>query len=213
MIAAISAGLVMGFGASLTCMANCVPILVPVAASAEYPSIKKGIGSGALFSLGRLLSLVVLLAIFITIKEIATPGNSIIAIATLASGLILMVSSLSVLGVLNMVASSRLLCRYVSTKRSPLYLGILTGIRPCGPLLAALAYILALPKVVEMGVFLLFFWLASSLLIIAAGAISSGMAQVLGKGSGSNRIRRIFAIAMFVIGLILVLQAIGLLLY
>jgi hypothetical protein len=83
-------------------------------------------------------------------------------------------------------------------------------VRPCGPLVAALAFVLTLPGIASMGLFLLFFWLASSLLMLGVGAAGGGLGAILSHQIGLDRTRRIASLTMVVIGLLFVLQAIGL---
>ena len=90
--------------------------------------------------------------------------------------------------------------------KSPLYLGMLTGLRPCGPLLAAITLALALPTIGEISAFILFFWLASSVVVLTLGAAGGQLARVAGGRLGIERLRQIVGIAMVVIGIFLLLQ-------
>jgi sulfite exporter TauE/SafE len=213
MIAVISAGFAMGLGASVNCLGTCVPLLVPFTATAENPTVRGGVISAVFFSLGRLIALAGLLVVFWVVKETITISPTVTAVAMMISGIIMIASGLTAFGVFNRPSFlSRLVCRQMSASRSPLYLGVLAGSRPCGPLVAAMAYMLTLPGIVETGVFLVFFWLASSLFLLAVGAVSSGLAVTAGKKLGVIRIRRIAAMAMMVIGVVLMAQGVGLLL-
>ena len=214
MSAAISAGFVMGFGASLGCLASCMPMLLPYTATAERPSIRSGLFSALLFSTGRLIAYAGLLSVFVAVKETISISPTVVAVATLVSGVILILSGLAAFGVFNQPSIlGRFLCRHMSGVRSPLYLGILAGIRPCGPLLAAMAFMLTLTGIAEMSIFVLFFWLVSSFLLLAIGAAGGGLSLILGRRIGIQRIRRIAGVAMVVIGLFLIAQAIGLFIY
>lgn len=208
----IISGLAMGFGASLGCLASCVPVLVPYTAASAQPSARSGLISSLLFSLGRLAAYGGLLAVLIALSEIIVISPKVEAAATLVSGAILIVSGLALLGVFrwNSVLN-RVLCRHISTTRSPLYLGLLTGIRPCGPLLAALAFILTLPGAANMSLFLFFFWVASSILLLGVGAAGGGLGAVLSRQIGLERTRRIAGMTMVIIGILFTFQAIGLL--
>ena len=204
----------MGFGASIGCMATCMPMLVPYTAAAEKPSVTSGLFSASMFSIGRLIAYAGLLSVFIVLKETITISSTVVAVASLVSGIILIFSGLAAFGIFNQpTILGRFLCRNMSSTRSPLYLGILAGIKPCGPLLAAMAFMLTLPGTPEMSLFILFFWLASSILLLVVGAVGGGLASVMGRRIGIERIRRIAGMAMVVIGLFLIGQAIGLFIY
>jgi sulfite exporter TauE/SafE len=211
---AVITGFVMGFGASLGCMATCVPVLVPYTAAMEKPSILNGLSLAFLFSIGRLIAYAGLLAILVAVKEFTAISPAVAAAAALISGIILVISGLVALQVFNQpTAVNRILCSHVAGAKSPLYLGLLAGIKPCGPLVAAMAFMLSLPGVADMGIFMLFFWLASSVILLTIGAFSGWLASVMGQRLGVDRMRRISGIAMVVIGILIAIQATGLLLY
>jgi sulfite exporter TauE/SafE len=212
MSAVIISGLVMGFGASTGCMAGCVPLLLPFTAAAEQPSALKGLYASLAFSLGRMAAYAGLLTAIIILRGIIDIDIKIEAVAILFSGAILIVSGLASLGVFhgNHVLN-RMLCQHISAGRSPFYLGVLTGIRPCGPLLAALIFAITLPNTAGMVLFLFFFWLASSVLIMGIGVAGGSLGTVLARKIGLERTRRIASLTMIVIGIFFIIQAIGLL--
>ena len=207
-------GLTLGFGLSTSCAALCMPILVPYIASAERPTIRGGLYSSILFSFGRLISyltLGLLFGLLITSVEI----NPIItSIVTLALGCLLIVHGLSTLGVFRIGTTiGSTFCRYIGTNRSPVYLGILTGLRPCVPLMAALTYSITLSGIGEVTLFMLSFWLGSSVLIFLIGPISGALARGAAKRVPVERVRRISGVALVVVGLFFIAQAAGLIIY
>jgi len=68
----ITTALVMGFSASLSCMAWCVPVIVPYTGAGEKSSLKSGFITSLLFTIGRLFSYAGLLAVFLAMKAIIT---------------------------------------------------------------------------------------------------------------------------------------------
>jgi sulfite exporter TauE/SafE len=210
MLQLVSSALVMGLSASTFCLAACVPVLFPYTGTVAKPSFLSGVLLAFLFSAGRLLAYAVLLMAFILLKTFVGFSGIVIGIGLLISSVLMILSSLVSFGVFKRpLPLDRILCRYVAGAKSPLYLGIMSGIRPCGPLLAAIAFVLTLPGIVQMGVFMLSFWLASSAILLIIGGVGGGMMAVLGKRSGIDRIRRISAMAMMVVGIVLLLQAVG----
>jgi len=87
------------------------------------------------------------------------------------------------------------------------------GFRPCPALIAALTFTLTLTTPIKMSMFLVSFWLATSVLVLFLGSAGGGLAYFFGQRISLTRVRRISGIAMMVIGLVLVLQAIGLFTY
>ncbi|OPX91604.1 MAG: hypothetical protein A4E53_00680 [Pelotomaculum sp. PtaB.Bin104] len=203
----ITTALVMGFSASLSCMAWCVPVIVPYTGAGEKSSLKSGFITSLLFSIGRLFSYAGLLAIFLAMKAIFTLSPVITLVAGLTSGIIMILSGLASMGILpwnNRIG--RLVCRQAAGNRSPFYLGLLTGLRPCGPLLAAIAFAITLSETAYIAAFILFFWIASSLLVLVLGAAGGQVFSFIGGRIGSQRLHNIVGTAMVIIGLFLILQ-------
>lgn len=214
MWAIVSSAFVMGFSTSLVCLGTCVPLMAPYTATGEKPSALSGLFSAGLFSIGRLVAYAGILVVFVAVRESISISATWLATATIISGVILMLSGLVALGVFNKPSAlGRVLCKQMSGARSPLYLGILAGLKPCGPLLAAMAFMLTLPGAADMSIFILVFWLASSILLLVVGAAGGGLAYILGKRVGINRVKRIASVTMIVIGLVISVQAISLFAY
>ena len=104
-------------------------------------------------------------------------------------------------------------CKYTEGKRSLVYLGMLTGLRPCVPLIAALTYSITLTGIGETLTFMMSFWLASSLLIFVIGPLSGALIGATSKKISVERIRRISSLALVVIGSVFAIQGIGLIIY
>ncbi len=212
MLELISAALVMGFGTGFSCMAFCVPLVVPYSGSIPEPNWKRGLLSATLFSFGRLVSYSCLLVVMALVKSFLPDNNLTEALATLITGLIALTSALVTLRIINWSSGfGRLFCNTASGANPPFFMGLLTGFRPCPPLLAALAYVLTLDTLLQMGLFLTVFWMTTSLPILSIGAASGGAAAMLRQKLGEARIRRISGIALGVVGVVFILQAIGML--
>jgi sulfite exporter TauE/SafE len=208
--AVISAGLVMGFSASLVCLGWCIPVIMPFAATSERPGLLSGLSSTFSFSLGRLVSYLGLMSLFLAFRSLVPLNPLLGTLATTVSGIILVLSGLSAAGAIKWSSGlGGLVCRQAAGIRSPLYLGVLTGLRPCGPLLAAMAFMLTLPTVLNIGVFMLCFWVASSALVMAGGIVGGSLSTFISGKLGINRLRSIMGMAMVFIGLFLLLTGIG----
>jgi sulfite exporter TauE/SafE len=200
----------MGLSASLVCLGWCVPVIMPYTATAERPSVVSGLITTSLFSLGRLISYLFLMSLFLIFRALVPLSPVLGNIATLVSGIVLVLSGLAAAGALKWRSGfAGMLCGRVAGTKSPLYLGVLTGLRPCGPLLAAMAFMLALPTSLTIGLFMVSFWVASSLLVIVMGVVGGGLSNLISKKLGINRLRSITGMAMIFIGLFLLLVGIG----
>ena len=206
----ISTGFIMGLSASLVCLGWCVPVIMPYAAATERPGLLSGLLTTGLFSLGRLVSYLVLMSFFLALRALIPLSPALGSAATVISGAVLIISGLSAAGALKMrTGFASVICRRIAGATSPLYLGILTGLRPCGPLLAAMAFMLALPTAVAIGSFMISFWVASSLLVMALGVVGGSISVLASKKLGVERLRSITGMAMVFIGVFLVLVGFG----
>lgn len=209
MFLTVSTGLVMGFGASLSCMASCIPVIVPFTAASENPGITAGLSSGLLFSAGRLLSYIGLIATFACIKAVIPTNGLLLLIASLLSGIILIFNGLQLTGSIKWYSSiGSIFCKQISETRSPIYLGILTGLKPCGPLIAAIAFALTLNSIIKISLFMFFFWLASSILVLTLMIAGGQIAKMVKSKIGINRLRRIVGVAMVLIGFTFIIQGV-----
>ena len=207
-------GLTLGIGLSTSCAVLCTPILVPYIASSSQPSIIRGFYSALVFSSGRLISYLALGLIFGLLITTVEINPAVTATATLILGLLLVFHGLSVLGLFKTKSViGSIFCKYTEGKRSLVYLGMLTGLRPCVPLIAALTYIITLTGIGETLTFMVSFWLASSLLIFIIGPLSGALIGATSKKISLERIRRVSSLAMVVIGIVFTIQGIGLIIY
>lgn len=207
-------GLTLGIGLSTSCAVLCTPILVPYIASSTQPSIMRGLYSSLVFSSGRLITYLALGLIFGLLITTVEINPAITATATLVLGLLLVFHGLSVLGLFRIKSVlGSVFCKYTEGKRSLVYLGILTGLRPCVPLVAALTYSVTLTGIGETMTFMFSFWLASSVLIFLIGPVSGAILGATSKKISVERIRRISSLALVAIGLFFTIQGIGLIIY
>jgi hypothetical protein len=150
------------------------------------------------------------MGIFLAFRALVPLSPAFGSIAMFISGVILVLSGLMAAGAIKWRSGlGGFICGRVAGTRSPLYLGALTGLRPCGPLLAAMAFMLSLPTPVSVGAFMICFWAASSLLVIMLGAVGGGLSVLISRKLGIDRFRGIIGIAMVCIGIFLILTGIG----
>jgi sulfite exporter TauE/SafE len=207
-------GLALGIGLATSCAVLCLPILVPYIASSTKPSIIRGLYTTLVFSSGRLISYLALGLIFGLLITTVEINPVITAAATLILGLLLAFHGLSVLGLFKTKSIiGSIFCRYTEGEKSLIYLGMLTGLRPCLPLIAALTYSITLASIGETLTFMVSFWFASSLLIFLIGPASAAVLVVTSKKISVERIRRISSLALVAIGLFFTIQGIGLIIY
>lgn len=194
----------------MSCAALCVPLVVPYAASADRPGLISGLTPAFSFSIGRLFSYLVLMLFLFFLKSTLSENFFTIALINILSGLIAILSGFMVIGAFNRFRYfNKHYCFMLTGKGSPFILGVLAGISPCAPLFAALAFALTQTSLFRMGLFVTCFWLASTVLIILLSSMSGGLASLIGRQIGLERVRRIAGMAIIFIGLVLLIRGLG----
>ena len=210
MFAILSAALIMGIGTIMSCAALCVPLVLPYAASADRPGLISGLTPAVSFSVGRLVSYLVLMLVLFFLKSTLKESLFSIAAINIFSGLVAIVSGFMVMGAFSRYpALNKHYCLMFTRTGSPFILGVLAGISPCAPLFAALAFAITQSSLLKMSLFITFFWLASTALIILLSSMSGGLASLIGRRIGLERVRRIAGIAIIFIGLVLLIRGLG----
>jgi len=210
MLAIITTGMSLGFSASASCTAVCFPILLPYLASDTNTRLLQGLKTVLLFSLGRISAYMVLGMIVAFIIGSVDLSPLLVPVVTVCLSLILIIYGLHTLGAFNTsnqpVARA---CQGITRRRPHFLMGILVGSRPCIPLLAALLYSTSLSGVGQVMLFMLFFGLASSLLIIAFGVAGRGFLNLLANKISLERIRRLSGLVLVIMGVVFLLQGIA----
>lgn len=203
----ILTGLILGLGVGISCAALCMPILAPHIA-ARYPSSKRGLYASILFSIGRLASYLILgiSAGFLGGVIFSNASSeSLTAPVILVIGCLLIFHGLSV----SFMANTRIdveICRYLGIDRSTIVLGLLAGFRPCLPLIAAVTYSVTLANLVESALFMIAFWLGSSLYTFVIGIMAGTVTGMAILHISRERIRRISGIALIVVGIVFLIE-------
>lgn len=218
MYAIIPIAFTLGLSFSVACTATCLPVLLPYITAAEHPTKRGGLYATVLFSFGKLIAYMTLGLLFGLLATSIEMGPLPTLGLKLALGGLLVIHGLSTLGILNIKSGilgikskiGSAFCSYITTKRAPVYLGILTSIRPCVSLIAALGYTITLPGISEITLFMLAFWLGSSLVVLLVGTLTGVLVIPVANSIRAERVRRIAGIAMLLIGMVFILQGLGL---
>jgi len=200
----------LGFSASTSCTAVCFPVLLPYLASEKNTRLLSGLYTVLLFSLGRLTAYMLLGVIVALIIGSADISPLLVPIVTLLLGLLLILYGLNTLGAFNTGKNPAVkTCQGITSKRPHFFMGLLVGSRPCMPLLAALLYSVSLSNIMHVIVFMLFFGIASSLLVIVLGVAGRGAINLLINRVGLERIRRLSGLVLVFMGFIFLIQGTG----
>ncbi len=209
-LALITTSLTLGLSASTSCTALCLPVLLPYLASGQDTRIMSSLGTVGLFSLGRLVSYTALGLAVVFLLGSVNISPALISGVNICLGVLLAVYGLYTLGAFsarrNPAAKA---CNCVASSRPHFYMGMLVGLRPCVPLLAALVYTVQLSDVFQVVAFMFFFCLASSLIILVAACAGRGVINLIINKIGLPRMRRLSGLVLIFTGLFFVLQGAG----
>ncbi len=200
----ILAGLTLGLGVGVSCMVLCVPVLAPHIA-ADHPVAKGGLYASLLFCFGRLASYSTLGVLSKLFGEIVPYGQAVTAPVVLTLGCLLALYGLSIsFGFRSSIGPK--ICKFFRRGRSTFLLGLLAGLSPCLPLLAAVIYSATLANMVESVLFMMSFWSGSSMYTLLLGTVVGAVAGICSKRMNVERIRRISGVAMMVVGLVFIIE-------
>ena len=146
-------GLIIGWG---PCLAICAPILLPYIGGTKT-GWREGLKTALIFSLGRILSLILLGAMvtiaFRYINQFFPPHRSAYLYLIVAFSMILL-GTLIILGKGFRISLGKTIEKAIlgSGTKSMLLLGFLIGISPCVPLISVLTYIACIAENIISGI-------------------------------------------------------------
>lgn len=205
----LTGGFIMGWG---PCLAYSAPLLLPYIGGTKT-SWKAGLKIGVMFSLGRLLALVILGGLvtfaFSSINRFFPPHRSgylylFVALFMITLGILIILGK--GFGVeVGKIVKKRILD---GGTESMLFLGFLIGISPCVPLVAVLTYIACVADNIGWGIlYALSFGIGAAVAPIILGALVGILPEKLFK---SAKLLRVFQI---VCGAVLILFGLQLIYY
>jgi len=175
--------------------------------AAEHPEAKKGLIASLYFSGGRLVSYLILgLLVGYFGKTLFNPLAAALVVTPL--GVILMIYGFFISFGTQMKYASLICCGFSKVK-STFVLGLILGLRPCLPLIAALTYSVTLSSVLGSLLFMASFWLGSTAYVPIMGILAGVLTHFAVSRSNLERVRRISGIALAVVGFIFANQGVA----
>ena len=183
------------------CLSQCVPKDQQVKEKAGFMDTMR---PSLLYNLGRVLSYTVIGGIVGAIGSVVSFSGRMQGIVQLAAGVFMVIMGLNMLNIFPGLKKLNLrmpksFARMIYTKRSsnnPLYIGILNGLMPCGPLQAMQLYALSTGNPVKGAVAMFLFSIGTFPLMFAFGAISSFMNKKF-----SGKLMTVSAVLVVVLGM------------
>ncbi len=175
--------------------------------AAEHPEAKGGLVASIYFSGGRLLAY---LTLGVLVGYFGSYFFNPLAVASvmIPLGAILIVYGLLIsFGTRTKHASK--VCSQFGRVKSTFILGLILGLRPCIPLMAALTYSATLSSMFGSLLFMASFWLGSTLYVPILGVLAGTITHLAVLHSNIERVRRISGIALATVGFIFVTQGLA----
>ena len=200
---------VIGLLTSVHCVAMCGGICLSQCVPKDQQEKEKAgfvdtVRPSLLYNLGRVLSYTVIGGIVGAIGSVVSFSGRMQGIVQLAAGVFMVIMGLNMLNIFPGLKRLNLrmpksFARMIYTKRSsnnPLYIGILNGLMPCGPLQAMQLYALSTGNPVKGAVAMFLFSAGTFPLMFAFGALSSFMNKKF-----SGKLMTVSAVLVVVLGM------------
>jgi sulfite exporter TauE/SafE len=159
------------------------------------------------FSAGRLLSYLAL-GLFVAYFGRILFNPYAAAVVIIPLGILLMLYGFLISFGTTMRYAWSICCHFRRVK-STFLLGIVLGLRPCIPLIAALTYSATMSSLPQALLFMASFWIGSTVYIPILGILAGTVTHFAVAHSNIGRVRRISGIALVVVGFIFANQGVA----
>ncbi len=192
------------------CLSQCVPKNQP---EGYQPSRFETIKPSLLYNLGRVISYTVIGGIVGAVGSVVSFSGTMKGIVQLAAGVFMVIMGLNMLNLFPGLRKfnprmPKIFAKKIYAKRmssSPLYVGILNGLMPCGPLQAMQLYALSTGSPVKGAVAMFLFSVGTFPLMFLFGALSSFMNKKF-----SGKLMKVSAVLVVVLGMFMFSNGISL---
>lgn len=207
---------IIGLLTSLHCVAMCGGITLSqcIPQQAVAGSSKAGILPSILYNTGRVVSYTVIGGIVGTLGSVITFSGRMKGIIAILAGILMVLMGLNMLGIFPSLrrfiptlpkAAAKAINRQKQNSKSPLAVGLLNGLMPCGPLQAMQLYALSAGSLVAGALSMLMFALGTVPLLFGLGALASLLSHKF-----TRRLTQAGAVLVAVLGLLMFQNGISL---
>ncbi|MFV0529632.1 MAG: sulfite exporter TauE/SafE family protein [Lachnospiraceae bacterium] len=158
-------------------LSQCIPTAVQTTGQSKLSSLRPGF----LYNLGRVISYTVVGVIVGALGSVISFSGTMKGVIQLLAGIFMVLMGINMLGIFPGIRKfiprmPAVFARVISQEKrsnSPLYVGLLNGLMPCGPLQAMQLYALSTGSPLKGGITMLIFSLGTVPLMFGLGALSS----------------------------------------
>lgn len=194
---------IVGIFTSIHCVGMCGGIMMSQSISLEKKNSWESVKPTLLYNLGRVIAYTILGGIVGGIGSVFSISLSLKAVITVFAGAFMILMGLNMLG-LNILRKLHIkfpwsACSVKNKSKSPLIVGLLNGLMPCGPLQTMQLYALGTGSVAKGAASMFIFALGTVPLMLAFGVATS----LISKGY-TKKILKFSGILVVILGLIMV---------
>ncbi len=197
---------IVGFLTSFHCIAMCGGINIAQCASYKIDGEESKLKPSFLYNLGRVIAYTIIGGIVGGVGAVFSFSNTAKSMITLFAGIFMIIMGLNMLNIFPQLRHLTIrMPKFVGNKirsgkkgRGPLYVGLLNGLMPCGPLQSMQLYALGTGSVLVGALSMFYFSLGTVPLMFGLGALSSLITNKL-----SHRIMKASAILVMTLGLVM----------
>lgn len=192
---------VIGILSSVHCVGMCGGICLSQCVGAKGESKFERMRPSFLYNLGRIISYTVVGGIVGAIGSVVSLNGIMRGAVALFAGLFMMVMGLNMLDIFPWLRKFSLrMPRFLTggiegKSNSPLYVGLLNGLMPCGPLQAIQLYALSTGSPIQGAISMFLFALGTSFLMFGFGAVSSMLSKKF-----TSKLMAVSAVLVIILG-------------
>lgn len=202
-----------GILTSLHCVAMCGGINISQCASYEEKNYKSKFTPSLLYNLGRVISYTLIGGIFGAFGSLISISPFAKSVVSVITGILMLIMGLNMLNVFpwlrkfNPRMPKFLVNKFKKSdsRKGPLYIGLLNGLMPCGPLQAMQIYALGTGSFINGSISMLLFSLGTVPLMFGLGALSSMLTAKFNK-----RMMKVSAALVIILGVIMMNRGLSL---
>lgn len=197
---------VIGLLTSLHCVAMCGGINISQCATYDEQKYKSKLMPSMLYNLGRVISYTLIGGIFGAFGSLISISSSAKAVVSILSGILMLIMGLNMLNIFPWLKKiNPRMPKFLTNKfkkdglkKGPLYVGLLNGLMPCGPLQAMQIYALGTGSFINGSISMLVFSLGTVPLMFGLGALSSMLTSKF-----NHKMMKVSAILVIFLGIIM----------
>jgi sulfite exporter TauE/SafE/copper chaperone CopZ/plastocyanin domain-containing protein len=191
-------------------LSQCIPALPAAAPAAPAGKRRRLLLPSAFYNAGRIISYTVVGAVAGALGQVVSVSGRFRGLVQLAAGVFMIIMGINMLGLFPALRRfnprlPKIFARKIGEQRagggSPLFIGLLNGLMPCGPLQAMQLYALSTGSPIAGGASMFLFGMGTVPLMFGIGALSSLLGNTARGPAFTRRVTQAGAVLITVMGM------------